>query len=162
MVPWVFTIAQERVVLCSRENKHYEALSLSRWGGVIFPNVAVSCLRPKNPPSVFLKDFQRTIFIHVLCASSACNSRRCLASTCKHPKNEDESDVVRCLRWRRWLTLGESNMAWWKMDHRNQRFSKLETSIQFGDFPASHVWLPEGQRVNQLTMTIFSRCVKHC
>ena len=40
----------------------------------------------------------------------------------------------------------ESNMACWKMDHLEMWFSWLETSVHFGDFPASHVWLPEGIR----------------
>ena len=41
-----------------------------------------------------------------------------------------------------------STMAGWKMDQNNgnQRFSELETSIQFGDFPArviKHGWLED-------------------
>ena len=36
-------------------------------------------------------------------------------------------------------------MACWKMDHRNQGFSELDTSIRKEDFTACHLWLPEGE-----------------
>ena len=43
------------------------------------------------------------------------------------------------------------NMASWKSFHVVRWFSWLQSSISLRDFPASHVWVPEGQsRLNKL------------
>ena len=42
-------------------------------------------------------------------------------------------------------SLPSGNQTWqWEMDHLVRWFSLPETSVQFRDFPASHVWFPEG------------------